>query len=377
MDRRGVRVRRHRSADVGGGTHRAHQPRHRHHADAGPHAGDDVDDRGHARPAHRRAIQARTRRLRPAGRRGLARSGLRQAARAHPRVRRHRADDPASRGTPRAPRRALRHPVLGPGCQRTRQAAQDDPAPARADIPIYLAAIGPKNVKLAAEIADGFLPIFWAPSRWQVAFGESLEGVDFTKFDVAAAGAATSRYIDDVRWRRPRLGNGRSTSSSSPRPAARTRWRCSPNAGRPMTRRRSRTTRSCSCRAWSSTGSASTSCCPSTREGWTVARMPAVDRHPAPDRCLRVALGRRDRRPGGDHRGRRARPDAVHRRQPALPERRPRPDCRHRRAPARHPLTHRTPNPSPGHVRMFRAGAPVRRRAGPPVATHPSRSAGR
>ena len=57
----------------------------------------------------------------------------------------------------------------------------------RPDIPIYLAAIGPKNVKLAAEIADGFLPIFWSPTRWQEAFGESLAGVDFSRFDVAAS----------------------------------------------------------------------------------------------------------------------------------------------------------------------------------------------
>ena len=35
----------------------------------------------------------------------------------------------------------------------------------RADIPIYLAAIGPKNVALAAEIADGWLPIFYSPER--------------------------------------------------------------------------------------------------------------------------------------------------------------------------------------------------------------------
>ena len=35
----------------------------------------------------------------------------------------------------------------------------------RADIPIYLAAIGPKNVELAAEIADGVLPIFFSPER--------------------------------------------------------------------------------------------------------------------------------------------------------------------------------------------------------------------
>src|SRR3954451_17468658 len=32
--------------------------------------------------------------------------------------------------------------------------------PLRAEVPIYLAAIGPKNVALAAEIADGWLPIF-------------------------------------------------------------------------------------------------------------------------------------------------------------------------------------------------------------------------
>ncbi|MBI3454491.1 MAG: LLM class F420-dependent oxidoreductase [Candidatus Rokubacteria bacterium] len=35
----------------------------------------------------------------------------------------------------------------------------------RADIPIYLAAIGPKNVALAAEIADGWLPVFFSPER--------------------------------------------------------------------------------------------------------------------------------------------------------------------------------------------------------------------
>ncbi len=35
----------------------------------------------------------------------------------------------------------------------------------RGDIPIYLAAIGPKNVALAAEIADGWLPVFFSPDR--------------------------------------------------------------------------------------------------------------------------------------------------------------------------------------------------------------------
>src|SRR5262249_50783551 len=35
--------------------------------------------------------------------------------------------------------------------------------PLRPSIPIYLAAIGPKNVALAAEIADGWLPLFFSP----------------------------------------------------------------------------------------------------------------------------------------------------------------------------------------------------------------------
>lgn len=37
--------------------------------------------------------------------------------------------------------------------------------PLRPDIPVYLAAIGPKNTALAAEIADGWLPVFYSPER--------------------------------------------------------------------------------------------------------------------------------------------------------------------------------------------------------------------
>jgi F420-dependent oxidoreductase-like protein len=45
--------------------------------------------------------------------------------------------------------------------------------PLRPNIPIYLAAIGPKNVALAAEIADGWLPVFFSPERMNL-FRESL-----------------------------------------------------------------------------------------------------------------------------------------------------------------------------------------------------------
>jgi F420-dependent oxidoreductase-like protein len=37
--------------------------------------------------------------------------------------------------------------------------------PVRSSIPIYLAAIGPRNVALAGEVADGWLPAFYSPER--------------------------------------------------------------------------------------------------------------------------------------------------------------------------------------------------------------------
>jgi alkanesulfonate monooxygenase SsuD/methylene tetrahydromethanopterin reductase-like flavin-dependent oxidoreductase (luciferase family) len=46
--------------------------------------------------------------------------------------------------------------------------------PLRPDLPIYLAAIGPRNVALAAEIADGWLPTIFAPSHMH-AFEASLK----------------------------------------------------------------------------------------------------------------------------------------------------------------------------------------------------------
>jgi F420-dependent oxidoreductase-like protein len=46
--------------------------------------------------------------------------------------------------------------------------------PVRDRIPITLAALGPKNVALAAEIAEGWEPVFFYPERAQETFGESL-----------------------------------------------------------------------------------------------------------------------------------------------------------------------------------------------------------
>ncbi len=40
--------------------------------------------------------------------------------------------------------------------------------PLRADLPIFLGAEGPKNVTMAAEIADGWLPLYYSPYRQEV-----------------------------------------------------------------------------------------------------------------------------------------------------------------------------------------------------------------
>ena len=67
--------------------------------------------------------------------------------------------------------------------------------PLRAEIPIYLAALGPKNVALAAEIADGWLPIFVAPERFDETFGPSLAAAP-PDFEIAAT--ASVFVGDDV-----------------------------------------------------------------------------------------------------------------------------------------------------------------------------------
>jgi F420-dependent oxidoreductase-like protein len=46
--------------------------------------------------------------------------------------------------------------------------------PKRADIPVYIASLGPKNVELTAEIADGWLPVFFHPEKAQDVWGDAL-----------------------------------------------------------------------------------------------------------------------------------------------------------------------------------------------------------
>jgi F420-dependent oxidoreductase-like protein len=63
--------------------------------------------------------------------------------------------------------------------------------PVRDHIPIYLAAIGPKNLELAGEIADGWQPVFFSPTHaaellGHIRAGRAKAGKDLVGFDIAA-----------------------------------------------------------------------------------------------------------------------------------------------------------------------------------------------
>jgi F420-dependent oxidoreductase-like protein len=46
--------------------------------------------------------------------------------------------------------------------------------PVRDRIPIYVASLGPKNVEMTAEVADGWLPLFYLPEKVQDVWGADL-----------------------------------------------------------------------------------------------------------------------------------------------------------------------------------------------------------
>ncbi len=61
--------------------------------------------------------------------------------------------------------------------------------PVRERIPVYLAAVGPKNLELAGEIADGWLAVFFSPehageSMAAIATGRTRAGSETGGFDV-------------------------------------------------------------------------------------------------------------------------------------------------------------------------------------------------
>ena len=82
--------------------------------------------------------------------------------------------------------------------------------PVREDIPIYLAAVGPKNLELAGRIADGWLAVFFSPRfagelLAAIEAGRKEVGKDLTGFDVVptvpiVVDEDVERAAENVRW---------------------------------------------------------------------------------------------------------------------------------------------------------------------------------
>ncbi|MFJ9705833.1 LLM class F420-dependent oxidoreductase [Streptomyces sp. NPDC101234] len=60
------------------------------------------------------------------------------------------------------------HPYRGPDATGLGKPLKPITHPLRADLPVLLGAEGPKNVAQTVRIADGWLPLYWAPSRPEV-----------------------------------------------------------------------------------------------------------------------------------------------------------------------------------------------------------------
>ncbi len=73
--------------------------------------------------------------------------------------------------------------------------------PFRAELPIYIAALSPASLRLTGELADGWLPIFLAPSRMAAAVAGLRAGAESagrTLADIAIA-PQVSIYVTDAR----------------------------------------------------------------------------------------------------------------------------------------------------------------------------------
>lgn len=85
--------------------------------------------------------------------------------------------------------------------------------PVRERIPITIAALGPQNVELTAEIAEGWQPVFFHPEKADQVWGEALRA-GFAKRDpqlgpldiMVSASLAIGENVDDrLSWAKPQL----------------------------------------------------------------------------------------------------------------------------------------------------------------------------
>ena len=87
------------------------------------------------------------------------------------------------------------HPYRGPGSVGLGKPLRTIVHPLRPDIPIFIGAEGPKNVRQTAEIADGWLPLYYSPYRQEV-YADQLAPAK-PGFEINAL--ATLNITDDVK----------------------------------------------------------------------------------------------------------------------------------------------------------------------------------
>ncbi|MFM9699508.1 LLM class F420-dependent oxidoreductase [Streptomyces europaeiscabiei] len=85
-------------------------------------------------------------------------------------------------------------PYDGPDGTGVGKALKSITHPLRADLPVLLGAEGPKNIAQTARIADGWLPLYWSPTRSDVYETSLTEMPD----DFLIAPMARAKVCDDV-----------------------------------------------------------------------------------------------------------------------------------------------------------------------------------
>ena len=191
---------------------------------------------------------------RAAGDRGLPRRALRQAARPHPRDRRHLPQGVGPRGplTHDGPIYPLPLPEgQGTGLGKPLKIIA---RPVRRGSRSTSPPLGEKNVELTAEIADGWLPLFFLPEKANDVFGPSLDAgaakrsPDLGPLDICAGGIVCVGEPDETKAR-PRLRPARWPPSTSAAWAPRGRTSTTPSCSATATRRRPPRSRTSTSRA--------------------------------------------------------------------------------------------------------------------------------
>ena len=106
--------------------------------------------------------------------------------------------------------------------------------PVRSEIPIYVASLGPKNVEMTAEMADGWLPLFYLPEKAKDVWGDDLAAgaakrdAGLGPLEIVAGGLLSVGEGAEARPRVRPADDRRSTSAAwAPRAATSTTTSCS------------------------------------------------------------------------------------------------------------------------------------------------------